>query len=270
MIIINERKYVEDILLSNQKPDKVGIRKLIMYVAKYYYPDWGKLSTAQYVQNIFDRLAKFKLNPIYFQEFQYFNYTKNLCNKLKKGKISPELRDVKEVVLSEPEIKLIQSASNEKEQKVLFALYVLGKIFNTNGWINYPTSDIFQLASVTMKKWDREDMIGNMRKQGLLTYSKSTKNSVIKIELMDGDPEFIVNDFKKLGNQYISVYKTGWIMCKNCGKLVKKHGKNQKYCKKCSKIIEKEKQVVYNHRSYEKLKNSRIFENPANPCNSNV
>ena len=259
MIIVNEKRYVEDIMHTNKKPDKVGVRKLLTYIAKYYYSEWKDLSVAQYARNVLQRVKDFRLNPAYYQEYQYSNYVKNLCNKIVKGKINPQLRDIKSVIISKPEINLIQSTPDEREQKVLFTLYVLAKITNNgNGWVNYSTSDIFQMANVTMKKWDREYMIGNMGREGLLSYSKSTKNSAIKVELMDGDPEIEITEFEKIGNQYIATCKPGWIMCRRCGKVTKKRSNNQKYCKRCSAEIEKEKQVVYNQKSYAKLKKSRV------------
>ena len=264
MIIINERKYVEDILHTNIKPETVGVKRLLLYIAKYHYSDWKDLSVSQYSKNVLQRIKDFHLSPAYYQEYKYANYVKNICTKLKKEKIPTQLRDIKNVIISKPEMNLIQSAQNEKEQKVLFTLYVLAKInHNSNGWVNYSTADIFKAANVVMKKWDRESMIGNMGREGLLSYSRSTKNSAIKVDFIEGEPEVEISSFEKIGNQYIVLYKPGWIMCRKCGRLIKKHGNNQKYCYKCSDEIEAEKQAEYNRVQYKKFKDFEKTRNPA-------
>ena len=253
MIIFDEKKYVEDILRSNNA-GKMGIKTLITYIAKYYYEAYINLTNKQYVRKILDRMNEFEIDPHYYQEYQYAGFTKSLCNKLRKGKIPRELFVVKEVAISRGEMNLVRSAPSQKAQKLLFTLYVLSKTRrNPNGWVNYEIRDIFKLANINVSTQEKYKLFNQLAKYKLIGLSHVSKKSAFKVELIEGPPEIIISEFNNIGNQYVITYNDDWIMCRECGRLVKvknKIGRPLMYCKQCAKMKKYTQSVesVYNSR----------------------
>lgn len=245
MIVINEYEYVRKIMESNTIPDNMSIKKLLLYIAKYYYNE--NFGIKEYKDFIFNKVNEFNLPQNYYQEYKYISYVENICKKLLSKELSYQLRKVESVNIYKSEINIIEKCNNDKEKKVLFTLYVLAKTVDNDGWVNYELKDIFSLANVTATIKDRALLIHDIYKDGLLQQTHKNDKLGYKVELGSDDEEIIItiNSFENIGNQYIAKFKPGWKMCECCGKLFKikiDEGRPKKYCKQCAYKI-KLKQV---------------------------
>lgn len=242
MILFNEREYVANIIETRDKPKRMGIKRLIRYLALYYYEDYKDKSIREYTDRIKQEMKLMHLYIWEYREFEYANYIKSICTKYKRGVLSPKMIECNEIAITEKEIEIIKSAQTEKEQKVLFTLYALAKVIPTpTGWVNRSISDIFQYANVNGTKKDKHNIIHSLYQQGLIELSNSLRIYGYKVDLQDDDRiAMTLTNFKNIGNQYLSQYKDGWKMCQECGRMIKIKAPNQKYCKKCSEIIQKQ------------------------------
>ena len=60
----------------------------------------------------------------------------------------------------------------------------------------------------------------------------------MKVNFIDNDNEVVlkIKDFRELGYEYQNYIGDGnFIRCSECGRLVKKSGKSDKYCSLCAK-----------------------------------
>lgn len=248
MIIINEYDYVKQILESKVIPKGVSNKRVLLYIAKYYFNPNCSVKEMQGL--IFEKMKEFKLNPEVYQEYKYASYVKGLCEKLLSNEISREFRKVESVYLCQSELDIINKGETDKEKKLLFTLFVLAKINGTNsGWVNNEIKDIFQLANITATIKDRALLLHKVYKAGLIGQSFRNDKLGYKVDLgKDNEPVVLVVDsFENIGNQYIANFKDGWKMCECCGKLFKVKSKkdfSSKYCKQCAINIETE-----NHRN---------------------
>lgn len=249
MIIFNERKYIEDkILKEYKKPEKMGMKRLIRYLASYYFDEYAPKGAKEYSQKILDEMNAFNFYKFEYREFEYINYIKTICQKYRNGNLSPKLIENTEINITKKEIEIVQKARTEKEQKVLFTFYVLAKVINSpTGWVNRSISDIFRYANVSGTNKEKHEIIHALYVQGLLELSNSLKVYGYKVELQDdiSDVAISITVFDKFGNQYLDKYKDGWKMCENCGKMIKIKAPNQKYCKKCGEVIQRDKIIAW-------------------------
>ena len=91
-------------------------------------------------------------------------------------------------------------------------------------------------------------------------YQRARRNS-------EGIPQYILDNVKNLGNKIIAFLKTNYIVCQQCGKLVKIKSKNDhstKYCKDCADRIESESSILRKRkqREREKCHESEFSSNP--------
>ena len=237
MIIINEYEYAKQILESRIIPKNVSNKRVLLYIAKYYYkPEY---SINEMKQLVFNKMSEFNLSIEQYQEYKYDTYVKDICEKLLKQELSYEFRKVDSVNIYQSELDIINKCETDKEKKLLFTLFVLAKVNgNKSGWINNEIKDIFQLANITATIKERASMIYKLYKSGLIDQSQKIDNLSLKVDLGIPDDKIvlIINSFENIGNQYVANFKTGWKMCECCGKLFKVKSKTYppKYCKSCA------------------------------------
>jgi hypothetical protein len=245
VIIINEYEYVKQILETKVIPKGVSNKRILLYIAKYYYNE--NLTVSEMRDFIFCKMNEFNLKPEVYQEYKYATYVKGICEKLLARELSSDFRKVESVNLYQSELDIINQGKNNKERKLLFTLFILAKANGSNsGWVNNELKDIFQLSNITATIKERAAMVYKLYTAGLLNQSHKIDNLSLKVELgSDEEPVvLVVNSFANIGNQYIANFKDGWKMCKYCGKLFKIKntiGNPQKYCKTCAKEINREK-----------------------------
>ena len=254
MIIFDEQKYISD-MIANKKVDKMGIKKLIGYIARYYYNMHKEYSKKQLVDAVKQQLKSFQLPANYYMEYKYDNYIKTLCGKIIKGKVPNTLKVTKEIILTKPEIEIIKSAPSEKAAKLLFTFYILAKNRDEpNGWVNYKISDVFEYADVSASRQEKYEILGSLYHLGLIELNRMMGKSGYKVKLEDGDPEIAITNFRHFGRQYIALFKDGWTMCRECEKLIKTKshiGRPLMYCRRCAEEIKRKqsKESVYRLRN---------------------
>lgn len=249
MIIINEHEYVKQILENKIIPKNVSNKRVLLYIAKYYYsPEY---SINEMKQLVFDKMTEFKLDTKQYQEYKYDTYVKNICEKLKNNELSCGFRKIESVNIYQSELDIINQCETDKEKKLLFTLYVLAKVNgNNSGWVNNEIKDIFQLANITATIKERAAMIYKLYKAGLVNQSQKIDNLSLKVELGQDNEDvvLVIDSFENIGNQYIANFKDGWKMCGCCGKLFKiksNEGRPSKYCHQCYKDKHMEQDRLY-------------------------
>lgn len=263
-MIIDEVGFVEKWLAKKRVPDHMSIKTWLKYLIKYYYQPCLKMPLKEYKETIINTMREFIVSPAVYQDWKFGDWIYNRCGNARKGKFPVELRNPREVVITKPEMELINSANTEKERKFLFTLYVLAKLnFNPTGWVNCSLNELFKWANISVRAKDRGWFMGNIDRQGLLDYDHTLRTYGNKVQLIDGEPEVIVTDFENFGRQYIVFTKPGWNMCRVCGKLVKKSsnvGRPLLYCKECADEIRKEQNIksVYKLRNLSKFSDEML------------
>lgn len=240
MIIINEYDYVKQILESKVIPKGVSNKRVLLYIAKYYFDPWCSVDEMKHL--VFNKMAEFNLPVEYYQEYKYATYVKGLCEKLLSNELSCDFRKVESVNIYKSELDIINHGETDKEKKLLFTLFILAKVNGTNsGWVNNEIKDIFQLANITATIKERALLLHKLYKAGLVGQNRKNDKLGYKVELgNDFEPVVLVVDsFENIGNQYIANFKDGWKMCECCGKLFKVKSKTYppKYCKTCAHDI---------------------------------
>lgn len=256
MIIFDEYAYIDN-MIKEKQADKIGLKRLITLVAKYYYHNEREITTRRLNQKVMQQMIDFELPLGIYQEYRYAGFIKSTCSKIVNGRMSGELKIIKKIILTKPEMERVQSLESEKARKLLFTLYVLAKNrINPTGWVNFRIQDIFRYANINVSKKERYELLGILYHAGLMELNKVIGKSGYKVELLDGDPEIEITEMKDFGKQYIAAYKEGWGMCRNCGRLIRiksKTGRPLLYCKACADTVRKDKQKE----AMKKLRESR-------------
>ena len=245
MIRNNEKEWVADILATHEKPNNMTMYQLIRFIAMYHYYDWHELKPSQYTRNVLDVMKEFNFGFLDYQEWKFVSYTKRFIKKMIDGKIRHDLLDIKSVSITKKEMDIIRSAETEKQQMVMFTMFVLAKVnLMPSGWINDDLKDVFEYADVKLTKKERHKFIHTLYVQHLIKLNEYPDRRGYQVDLQDDKSDIVmtVTIFEHLGRQYLNKYKDGWKMCENCGKMIKIKAPNQKYCKKCYEYIhEKQK-----------------------------
>lgn len=262
-VITNEVALIKDCINNKTYPEDIGLKRFINMIIGYIY----KYTETEKDPNVFQSEVLSILRDIdtltepYYQEYKYAGYVKKQADKLIKGKMEVDLKEIKSVDITESEINIIKSANTEAERKVLFTLYVLAKI-NTSvtGWINYSNKIIFELANVRCTNKEKIDCLRSLHDQGLIQINMIIDKHGYKVNLgTDIDKvEMTIDNFEDLGKQYLNKYKDGWQMCECCHRMFKVQtniGRTRKYCNRCDKEMNKKNTRI----RMENLRNTTLF-----------
>ena len=78
--ILNEKKYVEDIINSSALPEKMSVNSMITYLTKYYYNQY--YSTSDVVNAVCEQMNKFNIDIRYYQEYKCRSRATKICNAI--------------------------------------------------------------------------------------------------------------------------------------------------------------------------------------------
>lgn len=251
MYILDEKKYIQNILASARKPDDLSMHYFITLIAKYYYsdaPDAERLSDI-----VKEKILLF--HPDHYQEYQYHNKILLTCEGLYDGSIDRNLKERPYIPIYENELRLIHALPNDRQKKLMFTFTAVARYMDCDGWINTKSSkgiaEVFRLANVTLSSDHRNRLLHELYTGGAISFGKRIDNLNIKVPLNDsGDIAYKIETFENIGNQYIGNFKKGYKQCKNCGKKIKVAGTNHQYCKQCAKA----KQLACQRTSMKKLR----------------
>ena len=246
--IINEKKYVEELIDSSVLLKGLTPNVAIGYLTKYYCEEGYTLEDT--VKIVCKKMNSFNLDILQYQEYQAADRAKRYYNAHKSGK-TPLLRNFDTVKLYKSEYDKIMMCETDRQKKVLFTLYVLARFTDRYGWVYQSESDIFKLANVSSSIKERCATLGYLIENGFAKETKKVNDLKIGVELSEGNEEVILEVIKidKLGNQIMTHVKDGYKMCEVCGRLIKIKSKTcpPKYCDKCAYDIKLQQNNGYYH-----------------------
>ena len=103
MYILNEKKYIREILVSGNKPDNISNGYLITLIAKYYFNKDKDLDV------LIDTVKKkiFEFNIEGYQEYRYANKIKKTCLELYELQSNNIFRELEYVPIYEKTLFLL-------------------------------------------------------------------------------------------------------------------------------------------------------------------
>lgn len=255
-VVLNELKQVKQILSGGEIGSKPSAT---LFILGRYYRNTEGLDE--------DRTAE-KLNE--FMQKYYANYNsaswEGIIESIAVKSSKYPLRNIDCIFISKQELDTIRNIKNLKYEKLAFTMLCFAKLYNTvsaqnHGWINTKISEVFRSAGVTVKhRNDKFLYLNDLYTKGLISFSKSNTNLNLRINFIDdrSEPEIAIDDFRKLGNEYLQYIGKGtFLRCHKCGVLIKKTSNNQMYCTNCAKIMNVEKQRDRNKQRMIDSENSR-------------
>lgn len=243
MFILNEKKYIEHILLTQTVPKDLSKGHLIFLMAKYYYSPG--ISLEEFILLVKEKMLSFDFPPVEYEEYKWHTKITNICKRLLSGDIDVELKERDYIPIYENELKCVELCKIDRQKKLLFTLYAAARYMDWEGWINKKDlkglSEIFKLANLTLGTDKKASLIRELVEMNYITLSKKIDNLNIKVHLDDsGAILYKVVDFENIGNQYIGNFKKGYKQCRHCGKPIKDTGNKKMYCTKCAQQITRE------------------------------
>ena len=233
MMILNEEKYAKDVL-TGCRDDVKSIKQKIDLIARYNCHVLNKSSNDSYC-SIIKWLEK---HHDIFSEQSYSNIISDCIKKAAKR----HFYHIASVRITKKEMDLIAAQNNLRYEKILFVLLCMAKVQRDaygfdNGLISYNMTEVFKLARVSVPVNERENILHEFLKIGLIGLPVKNDTKCMFIKFMDDLEEDIVlelseQDCNELAYAYLKHTGQGKIVrCSRCGKLIK-HSK--KFCDMCN------------------------------------
>ena len=238
-LILNERKYIEEIIKKSVLPDTVTPNAMITCLTKYYYKNDMTLNKLSDL--VCSQMDKFNLSVEQYQEYKAKIRIKRVYNDIINNKIFL-LKEYEYISLYKSEYDKIMQCENDREKKLLFTIYILARYTNKYGWVYYSESDIYKLANVSNTNKNHPDLIAKLIHDGFVKDTKKVNDLKIGVDLSDGKEEVVlkISKLSYLGNQFIAFVKPDYKVCEKCGKLIKIKSKTKipKYCNNCASQVQ--------------------------------
>ena len=255
MLILNEEKYAKELYDGTNKEIK-SIMSKIRYVTRYLVHSEGQNDDDVY-QNTVLWMKKYHNN---FDESCYSNV---ISSAIKKAHQYP-FYIIDNIKITQSELDVISSLDNLRAEKVLFVLLCMAKhqrLSNgfTNGLVKYSITELCKLARVSVPADDREYILYEIVKRGLLGYPKKNDTQCLIVNFMSFDDvvlELDETDCQELAYVYLNWKNDGkgYARCQRCNKLMKQgKTKPKKYCEDCAKIVQTEQKRLWAEKSRKNL-----------------
>lgn len=235
MMILNEKKYAEDLYLGKNDEVKSVVGK-IGYITRYqlYVLEYNDEDNYTYTVKWMNK---------HHDNFDESCYSKLIVDAIKKAHKKP-FYVIDSVRITQSELDIISSLDDIRAEKILFVLLCMAKqqsISNgfTNGLVKYSLPSLYKTARVSVPTDEREYILYRIIHAGLLSYPKKNDTQCLFVNFIDNDGEAALNideiDFQELAYVYLQ-WKNGggYDRCENCGRLFRKN-KYRKYCYNCAK-----------------------------------
>ena len=238
MLILNEKKYAEDLYFGKNTDIKSVVAK-IGYITRYQLYVL-KYNDDENYQNVVKWMVK---NHSNFDESHYANL---ISDAIKKAHKNP-FYNVDGIKITQSELDIISSLDNLRAEKVLFVLLCMAKqqsVANdfTNGLVRYSLPTLCKDARISVPADEREYILYNIVQQGFLGYPKKNNTQCLIVNFVDNENEPVLNldevDCQELAYVYLSWKNQGkgYTRCQKCNKLIKQSKtKPRKYCEECAK-----------------------------------
>lgn len=255
MLILNEEKYAKELYDGTNKEIK-SIMSKIRYVTRYLVHSEGQNDDDVY-QNTVLWMKKYHNN---FDESCYSNV---ISGAIKKAHQYP-FYIIDNIKITQSELDIISSLDNLRVEKVLFVLLCMAKhqrLSNgfTNGLVKYSITELCKLARVSVPADDREYILYEIVKRGLLGYPKKNDSQCLIVNFMSFDDvvlEIDETDCQELAYVYLNWKNNGkgYTRCQRCNKLMKQSKtKPKKYCEDCAKTVQTEQKRLWAEKSRKNL-----------------
>lgn len=235
MIILNEKKYIEEILNGDRVIDNMYYT--LGLLARYYYHQDKKDNTPA---KLYGKLVEFLKS----KNESEFDWQHTLDKLIKKRDV--DLVNVEYIPITKTELNKIKEIKNKRLEKLAFTLLCVAKLNNiirpnNNNWVNRDVKEMFKFANIRDGVTQQYLSIADLKDLGLLKYSKKIDNINLCVTFIDneGEIELKIDDFRDLGFQYLAYLGEGFIKCECCKRIVPVKSKTNKpkYCDKCSKEL---------------------------------
>ena len=242
--ILNEKKYVEEIINSPTMPEKMSVNMMIMYLTKYYYTESN--SVAEVVEKVCTQMSKFNIDIRYYQEYKCKNRVEKICKSIADNKLDL-LKEYDNTPLYQSEYDKIMTCENDKEKKFLFTIYMLARYTDKYGWVYNPRNEIFKLANISSTTKGYKEIIFNLLHRGYIKNTSKVDDVKIGVDFGDSSENIVleVSDISNLGNQFMAFIKDDYKLCECCGRLIKIKSNRTTYCKKCAEEKQLESDIKY-------------------------
>lgn len=233
MIVLNELKYAEKCISENYVDKKPFFTFNIL--AKYYYHHLEKDKN-----EIVELIKNFaKKNCAGYSKNKYI--WDNNISKMVDMAIQYPLYQIEGVWITSKELSTIRSIHNKVLERLAFttlclAKYNIAKNPKSDGWINYESKEIFNLARISAGINERELKFHELYKLGLIEFTKRIDNLGIRVCFVDneGEGKIFISDFRELGYEYLLYRGENFIRCGECGILTRGNKAGTKhYCTNC-------------------------------------
>lgn len=242
-IIMNERERAEDFLRTM----KFGPNPYhdISIVAKYYYyiENRSKKNIAHLLEILVSRCDQTANMNIWGKRID------RIISSLGKYK----LLEINSIPITYAEIEIIKQLKSVQLQRLLFTLIFLAKFSNEASYlkvnrVNRDDSEIFRMANVATSIQRKGLMLKQLSDDGLISFGKRIDDMNITVDCLkyNSDPCLWISDARNVGNQYMMYAGMPYIACEECGLVIKRVGRRQKYCRECAaeRNIEKTKASI--------------------------
>ena len=255
MLILNEEKYARD-LYDGKNQDVKAIMTKIRYIARYLIHSERKSNDEAY-KDIVKWLKKYHNN---FDESSYSNVISDAI----KGAIKYPFYIIDNIKITQSELDTISSLDNLRAEKMLFVLLCMAKQQSmsngfTSGLVKYSITDLCKMARVSVPADDREYILYEIVKRGLLGYPKKNNTQCLIVNFINTEEvalELDEVDCQELAYVYLSWKNNGegYTKCQRCHRLMKQSKtKPKKYCEECAKEVQKEQKRLWAERSRKNL-----------------
>lgn len=248
-LIFNEKTYTEELLrIHDITQCDIDVYKLIYYLVVYYYQEYGITNKKELAEHINTELSNFNIFEYYYE--RYYKFINDVIQNVIKNDI--KFKEAHKIPIYQNEYNIIKSCGNKKHQKLLFTLYVMARWNNDmTGWTSSrsklshikKSANLGYCSTTQIALLIHDLIVGgyiiNTKKAGLFRYKmlnfNTDKNQSVALE---------INSFDNLGNIFLASKDNTHIVCKSCGKLVKKTNNKMVYCKKCANEKHKEQNKI--------------------------
>jgi hypothetical protein len=227
LIIFNEKEYAEK-MLTNGFLQKNKLFHELLILAKYLFYI-GKDKT-QIRQDLMEFCEK------HVEKFNKVLHLKLIIRVITVAEKS-ELRNDKQVNITLNEIKKIKELENLNEEKIVFIMLVIYKIYKNHSF-EISMDELFRLANIKMNASNRTILIQSLIQKKYIDLNYYCE-FIVKISDID-EPIMIINDFSNFVLEYQKFIGDNIGNCINCNKLIEIKSNRKKYCRDCAKEIKKQ------------------------------
>lgn len=255
MLILNEEQYAKD-LYDGKNQEVKSIMTKIRYITRYLVHSEGKSNDEAYK----DTVRWLEKNHNNFDESSYSNVISDAI----KGAIKYPFYIIDNIKITQSELDTISSLNNLRAEKILFVLLCMAKQQSmsngfTNGLVKYSITDLCKMARVSVPADDREYILYEIVRRGLLGYPKKNNTQCLIVNFINTDEialELDEMDCQELAYAYLSWKNDGkgYAKCQRCHRLMKQSKtKPKKYCEECAKEVQKEQKRLWAEKSRKNL-----------------